>query len=255
MPDSKVHLPNKPIQNSQNESTHDSSGHHPQQCTPNPLANTLVLVAFIVEHCERNNEEDKHGVDDVNDEPQGLHREREVARTIVDRVATRLPVRDICREHENGDCGDRETENDDEFGEVCLVLVIRMLVVHEKVHVHQEHDHAHHDRHDQQSKVEIPHCRPMIPFFLSFDSRLSFCLFFFFMKEVFWGFESEENGEFGDLGLGFREKGSWWWIGGRRIEENGEEHCLFVIFLVPVGGFEMVEMELLFDHARVDGYH
>ena len=146
------------------------------------------MVAFVVEHGEGDNEEHKHGVENVNGEPQVLHRERELTRAVVDSVPARLPVRHVSGEHEDGDCGNGEPQNDDEFGEVGLVLVVGVLVVHKKVHVHEEHDHAHHDRHDHQSQVEIPHFLANLFLSLSLSRESSFFLFL--------GTDSEEIGEF-----------------------------------------------------------
>lgn len=119
----------------------------------------LVQVAFVVEHCEGDDEEDEDGVDDVNGEPQVLHREREVASAVVYRVTARLPVRHVSGEHEDGDGSHREPQNDDEFGEVGLVRVVGVLVVHQKVHIDEEHDHAHHNGHDHEGEVEIAHVK------------------------------------------------------------------------------------------------
>ena len=119
----------------------------------------LVLVALVEEHGEGDDEEDEDGVEDVDCEPEVLHGESEATRAVVDRVAARLAIRHVRGEHEDGDSGDGEAQNDDEFGEVGLVGVVRVLVVHEEVHVHQEHDHAHHHRHDHQGEVEIAHLR------------------------------------------------------------------------------------------------
>jgi len=117
----------------------------------------LVKVALVVEHGEWDDEEDEDGVEDVNGEPELLHGKSEVASPVVDRVAAGLAVRHVRREHEDGDGGDGEAQNDDEFREVGLVGVIRMLVVDQEVHVDEEHDHADHHRHDHQGEVEIAH--------------------------------------------------------------------------------------------------
>jgi len=74
-------------------------------------------------------------------------------------VPTGLAVGNVGGKHENGDGGDGEAQNDDEFGEVGLVNVIRVLVIDEEVHVNEEYDNAHHDRHDHQRQVEVPHPR------------------------------------------------------------------------------------------------
>ena len=73
-------------------------------------------------------------------------------------MAAGLAVGDVGGEHENGDSGDREAEDDDEFREVGLVDVVGVLEVDEEVDVEEEHDDAHHDRHDHQRQVEVPHC-------------------------------------------------------------------------------------------------
>lgn len=106
------------------------------------------MVSFIVEHGEGDDEEDKNSIKDVNGEPEVFHGEREVTSAVINRVATGLPVGHVSGEHENGNSGDGESKNDDEFGEVGLVNVIRVLIVHKKVHVEEKHDHAHHDRYD-----------------------------------------------------------------------------------------------------------
>jgi len=74
-------------------------------------------------------------------------------------VAAGLAVRHVGGEHEDGDGGDGETQNDDEFREVGLVGVIGMLVVDQEVHVDEKHDHADHHRHDHQGEVKIAHLR------------------------------------------------------------------------------------------------
>lgn len=108
----------------------------------------LVLVALVIEHSKRNDEEDKYGINDVNSEPQILHRERKVAGAVINRVAARLPVGHVGREHENGDGGNREPQNDDEFGEIGLVDVIRVLVIDEEVDIEYEHQNADDNRHN-----------------------------------------------------------------------------------------------------------
>lgn len=57
-------------------------------------------------------------------------------------MATCLAVGDVGGEHEDGDDGDREAQNDDEFGEVGLVDVVGVLVVDEEVNVEDEHEDA-----------------------------------------------------------------------------------------------------------------
>lgn len=101
--------------------------------------NTLILVSFVVEHGEGDYEENQHGINDINSEPEILHRQGEFTRAIVYRVPTRLPVGDISRQHENGNGGDGEPENDDEFGEIRLVSVVRVLVIDEEVDIEEEH--------------------------------------------------------------------------------------------------------------------
>jgi len=70
-----------------------------------------------------------------------------------------MAVSHVGGEHEDGDGGDREAQNDDEFGEVGLVGIVGMLIVDQEVHVDEEHDHADHHRHDHQGEVEIAHRR------------------------------------------------------------------------------------------------
>jgi len=72
----------------------------------------LVLVALVVEHGEGYDEEDEDGVDDVGDEPERLHGEREVASPVVDGLAAGLAVGDDGGEHEDGEDGDGEAEHD-----------------------------------------------------------------------------------------------------------------------------------------------
>lgn len=157
MPNSKVHLPNKPVQNAKHESAHNAGGHHPYQRTLYPLAHALVLVPLVVEHGEGDDEEDEHRVHDVDGEPQILHREGEVAGAVVDRVAAGLPVGDVGGEHEDRDGGHGEAEDDDDLGEVGLVGVVRVLVVDEEVDIEEEDEDAHDGRDDDEREVEIPH--------------------------------------------------------------------------------------------------
>ena len=119
----------------------------------------LVLVALVVEHGEGYDEEDEDGVDDVDDEPERLHGEREVAGAVVDGLPAGLAVGDVGGEHEDGEDGDGEAEHDDELGEVGLVGVVGVLVVDEQVDADEQHDHADHHRHDHQRQVEVPHRR------------------------------------------------------------------------------------------------
>lgn len=114
-----------------------------QHCIKKKKKHKLVLVAFVVEHREGNDEEDENGVEDVNREPQILHRESEIARAVVNGMTAGLPVGDVGRQHEDGDGGDGEAQNDDEFGEIRLVGIVRMLVIHQKVDVEEEDDDAH----------------------------------------------------------------------------------------------------------------
>lgn len=102
------------------------------ECNQKP---SLVLVSLVVKHGERDNEENQKRVHNVNNKPQSLHRQRQITSPIVNRVATRLPIGHVGRQHENRDGGDREAENDDDFGEVGLVLVIGVLVIDEEVEV------------------------------------------------------------------------------------------------------------------------
>lgn len=118
----------------------------------------LVLVAFVVEHGEGNDEEDEDGVEDVYSEPEGLHGQCEVAGAVVDRVLAGLAVGDVRRQHEDGDGGDGEAEDDDEFGEVGLVGVVGVLEVDEEVDVEDEDHDADDDGDDHQGEVEIAHC-------------------------------------------------------------------------------------------------
>lgn len=86
-----------------------------------------------------------------------LHRQREVACAVVNGVAAGLPVGDVGREHEYGDGGDGEPQNDDEFGEISLVFVIWMLVIDEEVEIEDEDEKGDDYGHHQQGYVEIPH--------------------------------------------------------------------------------------------------
>jgi len=74
-------------------------------------------------------------------------------------VPTGLAVGNVGGKHEDGDGGDGEPQNDDEFGEVGLVKVIGVLVIDEEIYVDEEYDNAYHDRHDHQRQVEVPHSR------------------------------------------------------------------------------------------------
>ena len=62
----------------------------------------LVLVAFIVEHGKRYEKEDENSIENVNGQPQILHRQGEITGAIVDRVLTRLAIGDVGRQHEDG---------------------------------------------------------------------------------------------------------------------------------------------------------
>lgn len=77
-----------------------------KQNKTNNKNNVLVLIPFVVEHSEGNDEEDEYGVGDVDGEPEVLHREREFTRAVVDRVAARLAVRHVGGEHQNRNGGD-----------------------------------------------------------------------------------------------------------------------------------------------------
>ena len=65
----------------------------------------LVLVAFVVEHGERYDEEYEKSIKNIDSEPEILHRQGEVTRAVVNRVLTRLPIGDVGGQHEDGDSG------------------------------------------------------------------------------------------------------------------------------------------------------
>lgn len=117
----------------------------------------LVLVTLIEEHCEWDDEEDENSIDDIYSEPQILHRQGKVAGTIVDGVPAGLPVGDVGRQHEDGDSGHGEAEDDHELGEVGLIRIVGMLVVDEEVDIEDEDKDAHYYRDDHESEVEIAH--------------------------------------------------------------------------------------------------
>lgn len=68
-----------------------------------------------------------------------------------------LAVGDVCGEHEDGDGGDREAQDDDELGKVRLVCVVGVLVVDEEVDIEDEDEDAHDYGDDQESEVEVAH--------------------------------------------------------------------------------------------------
>lgn len=67
--------------------------------------NLLVLIALIVEHRERDTEENKKRIENINHKPQSLHRESQIASPIVKRVFTRLAIGNIRRKHQYRNCG------------------------------------------------------------------------------------------------------------------------------------------------------
>lgn len=69
--------------------------------------NLLVLIALVVEHRERDTEENKNRVNNVNHKPQGLHRERQIASPIVKRVLARLAIGNVRRKHQDRNRGNR----------------------------------------------------------------------------------------------------------------------------------------------------
>lgn len=118
----------------------------------------LVLVAFVVKHCEGNDEEHKNSINDVDSKPQILHRQCEITSTIINSVLTSLPVGNISGEHKYGDSSDGESQNDDKFGEIRQVFVIGMLVIDKEVQIEDEHQNTNNYRHNHKRKIEIPHC-------------------------------------------------------------------------------------------------
>lgn len=69
------------------------------------------MVSLVVEHGEGDDEEDEDGIGDVDDEPEGLHREGEVTGAIVNGMPARMPVGDVCRKHQYRDGGNGEAED------------------------------------------------------------------------------------------------------------------------------------------------
>lgn len=72
-------------------------------------------------------------------------------------MATGLTVRHVGRQHQYGNRGDGEPQNDDEFGEVGLVLVVGVLVIDEQVDIEDEDDDAEDNGDDDEREVEIAH--------------------------------------------------------------------------------------------------
>lgn len=62
-------------------------------------------------------------------------------------MAAGLPIGDVGREHKNGDGGDREAQNDNEFGEISLICVIWVLVIDEEIEIDDKHKNAHDNGH------------------------------------------------------------------------------------------------------------
>jgi len=63
---------------------------------------SLLLVAFVVEDGERDDEEHKHGVKNVDRVPQLPHGQREATSTDEDGMLARVLIGDVSRQHENG---------------------------------------------------------------------------------------------------------------------------------------------------------
>lgn len=178
------------VENPKNKSTDDGGCNHPQKRTPKPLPHTptvqtrrsrmhhsndrknitkknagnqqrlrigLILVALVVEHGKGDDKEDKNSISNIDSKPEGLHRKRKRASTVVDSVAAGLTVGDVGGEHEDGDSSDGEAKDDDDLGEVRLVNIIRVLVVDEEVEVDEQNENANDGGNYHQSEVEIPH--------------------------------------------------------------------------------------------------
>lgn len=95
-----------------------------------PQKYRLVPVAFVVQNCEWNNEEDENGINDIDNKTDLL--QVEVTVTVVDRVSTGLTVGDIGWKYQDGDGGNGEAQNNYEVEKIGLVRIVGMLVVDKK---------------------------------------------------------------------------------------------------------------------------
>lgn len=72
-----------------------------------------------------------------------------------------LPICHVSGEHEDGDGGDGEANDDDELGKIRLIDVVGVLVVDKEVDVEEEDEDADDRRHDHKGEIEIPHYGPI----------------------------------------------------------------------------------------------